>query len=95
LVGQDLVALERFEEARDPLEQAIALHEQAKTPAHLIAHARFALAKVRWAAGDRADALELIKAAIDGFASNETTRAEQREAQAWVDEQLLLPSERP
>jgi tetratricopeptide (TPR) repeat protein len=86
LIGEDLVALERFAEAREPLEQAIALHEQAKAPAHIIAHARFALAEVEWTTGDRTRAIELGKLALEGFASSESTRKLKQRAQAWMDE---------
>jgi tetratricopeptide (TPR) repeat protein len=86
LVGEDLVALERFADAREPLEQAIALHEQAKAPAHVIAHARLALAEVKWVAGDHARALELGELALAGFASSESTREQRQRAQTWMDE---------
>jgi tetratricopeptide (TPR) repeat protein len=68
-IGEVLVAQRRPREALAPLERAVAQLDTYKEAPDIALKAKFALARALWSSGgDRARALELARAACDGFA---------------------------
>ncbi|PRQ09899.1 serine/threonine-protein kinase [Enhygromyxa salina] len=87
LIAIGSIAVERgaVTEAREVLERALAIREQPDTPPAELADAMFALAPVRWAEGDRAQARTLAEGARERYAGAAIEYAQQlREVDAWL-----------
>ncbi|HTM22550.1 MAG TPA: tetratricopeptide repeat protein, partial [Kofleriaceae bacterium] len=83
-LAEALLGLDRPAEALPLAERAAAIREKNALPAEL-AESRFALARARWATGDRARALAVARQARDGFAGAGALAAPQAaEVDAWL-----------
>ena len=81
--GQALLALHRPAEARERLQTAVELLEQASADPSLLDEARFHLARARWELGERAEAWDEASAVRERLAEHGPAVARE-DVDAWL-----------
>ena len=82
-IGECLLQLKRYAEARSALERGLAIRKRGSRPLEM-ATVQIALAKTLWAQGERARAIELARTARDAFATTPGTKTRLDDTDAWL-----------
>jgi eukaryotic-like serine/threonine-protein kinase len=84
-LGKTLISEHRWGEAMSMLERALRIREKSELNAELVAETRFALAQVRWEAGqDQLGARQLATAARDAYDALPEHGKQAREIDGWL-----------